>query len=362
MDTAVRLSLRAHGQTSPNPIVGAVIAKNGTIIASSFHKKAGAAHAEAAAIKKAGAHAKNSTLYVTLEPCSTYGRTPPCTEAIIRSGIKKVVIGMVDPNPAHRGRGISILRKHKIRVQCGVLRAAIRATNQAFVKYITKQKPYLTVKVAQSIDGKIATAGGDSQWITSPAARRYAHRLRNHYDAIMVGLRTVAADNPLLNPLGVPRGKKFYKIIVDTSLAIPTALRIFKDSLRFPVIIAASKDAIARRRKKVASLTQKGAVVLGVETKGLHLDLSDLMRTLAELEITNIVVEGGGRLIGSLFDEKLVDYALFFIRPGIIGGSEAISSIQGKGISRVAAIRTLSDIRLQRIGGDLLVEGALHRY
>lgn len=362
MGVALGLSEKAKGMTSPNPLVGAVIAKNNKIIAKGFHKRAGLPHAEPIAIKKAGRNAKGATLYVSLEPCSTFGRTPACTDTIIKSGIKKVVVAMIDPNPEHRGRGIKILQKHGIAVRAGVLEARARVINQPFIKYCTRERPYVTVKIAQSLDGKIATARGESKWITSPAARQYSRRLRSQFDAIMVGSRTVLADNPSLSPEGAPPQKKFYKIIIDTSLKIKPAFNVFKDANRFPVIVATSKESIVRKEKQVRALCEKGAIVLGIEKKNGLLSLDDLLHSLAQLEITTILAEGGGSLIGSLFDEDLIDAALFFIRPALIGGAGALSGIQGRGIQRISQMKMLRNVELGRIAEELVVEGLLKKY
>lgn len=362
MDLALRLSLKAKGLTSPNPLVGAVVVKNGRVISSGFHKRAGLEHAEVIALKKAGPRTKGATLYVTLEPCSSFGRTPPCTEAIIKSGIKKVVVGMVDPNPKHRGKGIKILKNHNISAISGVSEYRIKGINQPFIKYITKNMPYVTVKIAQSLDGKIATKTGDSKWITSLASRKFAHKIRNNFDAIMVGVNTLLKDNPLLSPEKKAKGKKFYKIILDTHLKAKTGMRIFRDLSDFPVIIATSKESIAKKTKNIKSLVKKGAIILGIDKKHGFIDIKELLKQLVQLEIIDVLVEGGGRVAGSLFDEKLVDYVLFFISPKIIGGSESVLSIQGIGVDRIREVQALRKTKITRLGQDLLLEGAIKAY
>lgn len=362
MELALKLSLKAKGLTSPNPLVGAVIVKNGKIISTGFHRRAGLKHAEIIALEKAGAKAKGATLYVTLEPCSSFGRTPPCTEAIIRSGIKKVVVGMVDPNPKHRGKGIKILNSHNIKTIRGVLEKDIRKINQPFIKYITKNIPYITLKIAQSLDGKIATQSGDSKWITCEKSRDFSHKIRKDFDAIMVGVNTALKDNPLLNPAKDIKGKKFYKIILDTHLKIKKDMRIFDNADKFQVIIAVSKKNIIKNLNKIKLLVNKGAIILGVEEKNGLLGLKDLFRKLTQLEIINILVEGGARLAGSLWDENLIDYAMFFISPKIIGGKDAISGIQGKGINKILDARRIKNMSIKRFGEDLLVEGAIKEH
>ncbi|MDD5006149.1 MAG: bifunctional diaminohydroxyphosphoribosylaminopyrimidine deaminase/5-amino-6-(5-phosphoribosylamino)uracil reductase RibD [Candidatus Omnitrophica bacterium] len=362
IDLALKLSLKSKGFTSPNPLVGAVIVKNDKVLSTGFHRRAGLKHAEIIALEKAGTKAKGATLYVTLEPCSSFGRMPPCTDAIIKSGIKKVVVGMIDPNPRHRGQGIKILRKHNIEVISGILEKQIRQTNQPFIKYITKNMPYLTLKIAQSLDGKIATKTGDSRWITSEESRKFAHRIRSDFDAIMVGINTVLKDNPRLNPQGRTQGKKFYKIILDTHLKIKENMRIFDDADKFLVIIATSKKNIIKNHNKIKSLINKNAIILGVEEKNGLLDLEDLFRKLAQLEIANILAEGGGKIAGALLDENLVDYVLFFIAPNIIGGDKSIASIRGSGIRWIKQAREIKKINLRQLNQDLLVEGAVREY
>jgi diaminohydroxyphosphoribosylaminopyrimidine deaminase/5-amino-6-(5-phosphoribosylamino)uracil reductase len=362
MGLALRLSLKAEGRTSPNPLVGAVIVKNNKIISTGFHKRAGLEHAEVVALKKAGPKARGASLYVTWEPCSSFGRTPPCVQAIIKSGIKKVIIGMLDPNPLHCGRAIKILKSNNISTKVGILDKEIRLINQPFIKYITKDTPYVTIKVAQSLDGKIATPSGGSKWITSKASRKFSHQIRNNFDAIMVGINTVLKDNPLLSPDKHIKNKKFYKIILDAYLRVGSGSRIFNDTKRYPVIIVTSKNSILKKQKIIKSLIKKGAIILGAEEKNGLLDLKYLFKKLAQLEIINILVEGGGRVVGSLLDEDLIDYALFFISPKIIGGRKAIPSIQGEGIGKISRLRKLIDVKMRNIGGDFLIQGAVRKY
>lgn len=361
MGLALELSLKAKGLTSPNPLVGAVVVRNRKIISTGFHKRAGLEHAEVVALRKAGPRAKKATLYVTLEPCSSFGRTHPCTEAIIKSGVKKVIVGMVDPNPKHRGRGLKILKNHNIDVISGVLEKSIRKINQPFVKYIARAIPYVTLKIAQSLDGKIATKTGDSKWISSIASRKFAHKIRDDFDAIMVGINTVLKDNPLLNTQK-KKGKKFYKIILDTNLKVKSSMRIFSDSSRFPVIIVTSKESLINNNRKIRTLINSGSIILGVDKKEGLLDLKDLLKKLAQLEITNVLVEGGGRVAGSFFDENLVDCVLIFISPKIIGGKESVSGIQGKGVNKLVDSRKIKEVNLRQFNRDLLIEGIIQEY
>lgn len=349
---ALKLALKAKGNTSPNPVVGALVVKNNKIVGRGYHQKCGLAHAEVNALHQAGEKARRATLYVTLEPCTHFGKTPPCVNRIVKSGIKEVVIGMVDPNPLNNGRGIKILKENKIKVQVGILEKELRQANEEFIKYITKKIPFITIKAGQSLDGRIAAKTGDSKWITSDKSRGYAHRIRKNYDAIMVGVNTVIRDNPTLDPWF--SRKKLTKIIVDSQLSTPVNANIFSGNSR--VIIVTLPTRLGQETENRKMLAQR-AMILEVKEKAGQINLKDMMKKLAQFEITNVLVEGGGTLIGSLFDDGLVDKVLFFISPKIIGGKDAISSVMGRGISRVDKATKLKDIKLKRIGEDFLVEG-----
>jgi diaminohydroxyphosphoribosylaminopyrimidine deaminase/5-amino-6-(5-phosphoribosylamino)uracil reductase len=350
MKRAMRLALKAKGQTSPNPLVGALVVKENKIIAEGYHKKAGLPHAEVIALEKAGKLAKGATLYVTLEPCVHFGRTPPCVYRIIESKIKKVVIGMVDPNPLNNGKGIAILKRHGIEVEVGFLEEELRRMNEAFIKYITKRIPFVVVKVGQSLNGKIATFTGDSHWITSDFSRKFAQKLRADFDAIMVGVNTILRDNPhLSSPKKQPK-----IIVVDSHLSTPPDALIFKN----PKVILATLPPQVGQETNNRLLLSKKATILEVKEKAGQVNLKDMLKKLAlREEITSILVEGGGTLIGSLFDEGLVDKVLFFISPKIIGGKEAISSVMGKGVKNVSKAFKLKDVKLRRLGEDFLIEG-----
>jgi len=352
MDLAFKLALKGKGRTSPNPMVGALVVKNSRIIGQGYHEKAGLAHAEAIALDDAGLKAKGATLYVTLEPCTHFGRTPPCVDKIIKSGIKKVIVGMVDPNPLNNGRGIRILKAEKIKTEVGFLENKLRKLNRAFIKYITRKIPFVTVKVGESLDGKIATRTGDSKWITSDRSRAYAHRLRSDYDAVMVGVNTILRDNPKLDVWFSK--KQPVKIIVDSQLSIPQEANVFSRKSSVIIVTLPVKSGQETENRKI--LVQK-AKILEVKEKAGQINLKDMMKKLAQAEITNILVEGGGTLIGGLFDEGLVDKVLFFISPKIIGGKEAISSVMGRGIARIDKAVKLKEVELRRIGEDFLFEG-----
>ncbi|MFH1187711.1 MAG: bifunctional diaminohydroxyphosphoribosylaminopyrimidine deaminase/5-amino-6-(5-phosphoribosylamino)uracil reductase RibD [bacterium] len=391
INLTLQLAQKAQGQTSPNPMVGAVLVKNNKIISTGCHKRAGEDHAEIVAIKKAKGKAKGATLYASLEPCSTFGKTPPCVDAIIKSGIKEVVVAMLDPNPRHKGRGVRILQKNNIKTTIGVLRKKAKSINQPFIKFTTKKLPYITYKTGQSLDGKIATKTGDSQWVTSSVSRDYSRKMRDNFDAIMVGMNTVLKDNPKLSLNKKIVHKKFYKIIIDTDFKINPKAKLFKDAKDFPVVIATSKEALIQQADKAAMMCEKfnipysktlpltpsagggirgktlsirqNLIIIAVDkTKDKLLNLKDLLRKLAKMEITNILVEGGGQLAGSLFDQKLVDKVMFFIAPKIVGGKDAVLSVQGCGIDKMRDAKILKNIEIKKMGEDLLVEGVVNEY
>ncbi len=352
MNLALRLALKGKGKTSPNPLVGARGVKNGRIIGKGFHVQAGLAHAEVVALDEAGEKAEGATLYVTLEPCVHFGRTPPCVARIIKSGVKEVIVGMVDPNPINNGKGIETLVANKIKVKAGFLEDELKRLNQVFIKYITKKVPFIMVKIAQSLDGRIATKCGDSKWITSDKSRSFAHRLRADFDAIMVGVNTILRDNPKLDAWFSKRHP--LKIVVDSQLSTPADANIFSGQSRVIIATLTSRPGQETENRKILSAK---ANIFEVKEKAGQVNLKDLMKKLAGMGITSVLVEGGGMLIGSLFDEGLVDKIMFFISPKIIGGKDAISSVMGQGISRVERAVKLKDIVLRRLGEDFLIEG-----
>jgi diaminohydroxyphosphoribosylaminopyrimidine deaminase/5-amino-6-(5-phosphoribosylamino)uracil reductase len=352
MEIALRLAKKAQGRTSPNPMVGALVVKGSQILGLGYHKKAGSPHAEVLALSQAKDRSKGATLYVTLEPCCHFGRTSPCVDRILQSGIKRVVVAMRDPNPINNGRGIKILRSKKIDVKIGILREKAERLNEVFIKYITKGMPFVTVKVGQSLDGRIATGGGDSQWITNQLSRDYVRKLRSRFDAILVGANTVLKDNPLLAPSLTRGSKSPIKIIVDSKLRSPLESRVFSDNST--AIVATTRFA---PKRKVDDFKREGIRVLIVKDKNGRVCLDSLLKKLAKMEITSLLVEGGGEIIGSLFDKNLVDKILFFIAPKIIGGKRAISSVEGSGIKRIGEAKRLKDIKIRRFGEDILIEG-----
>lgn len=352
MKQALQLARRGIGRTAPNPVVGAVLVKKGTVVGEGYHAKAGEAHAEIIAMEKAGPRAEGSTLYINLEPCSHYGKTPPCAPVVAKAGIKKVVMGMVDPNPLVRGEGVSILKRAGIDVHIGILEKECRRLNEAFCKYIVKKEPFVILKVAATLDGKVATRQGESKWISSEASRRLVHRLRNEADAVLVGIGTVLKDDPLLTAR-IPGGRDPYRIILDSRLSIPETARVIGlPSSR--TIIATTELA---RRDKIERLEKSGAQVLILKSTGGEVDLKHLLLTLGGMGIMSLLVEGGSRTNGAFFDAGLIDKLLLFLSPRIIGGGEAPGMLGGRGVEHLTDSAFLNGLRLKRVGGDILIEG-----
>jgi diaminohydroxyphosphoribosylaminopyrimidine deaminase/5-amino-6-(5-phosphoribosylamino)uracil reductase len=355
MRLALRLAAKGKGTTSPNPRVGAVVVKGGRIIAKGWHRRAGEPHAEAIALDKAGGAAAGSTLYVTLEPCSTWGRTPPCTDGIIASGVKRVVVGAIDPWPAHRGRGLKILKRKGIAVTSGVLKQEAERLNEGFNKWVLTGFPFVTVKAALSLDGKIATATGESRWISGELSRGHAHRMRNESDAIMVGIGTVKRDDPSLTVRGNFREVHSpWRIVVDSRASIDLGCKLLSGPDARRTIIATTRSA---PREKLDAISSTGAEVIVCREKDGKVNLPDLMKKLAERGILYVLLEGGGRLITSALEEGLVDKVAFFYAPKIIGGTEAPSVVAGKGASTLRDAIAVTDVSVRRFGSDIFVEG-----
>ncbi|MFH2138883.1 MAG: bifunctional diaminohydroxyphosphoribosylaminopyrimidine deaminase/5-amino-6-(5-phosphoribosylamino)uracil reductase RibD [Candidatus Omnitrophota bacterium] len=361
LNMTLALAKKGEGKTSPNPMVGAVIVKNNRIIAAGYHRYAGGPHAEINALKKAGRNTAGATLYVSLEPCAHFGRTPPCAAAIISAGIRRVVIGMTDPHHVNNGKGVKELRRAGIKIDFANDQKPFLALNEIFIKYIKSKMPFVIVKAGQSIDGKIATKTGESKWITGEASRKYAQNLRNKVDAIMVGVNTLLIDDPFLSSRvgGKIKKEKPIKIVVDTFLKTSVNANIFKQKSPAPVIIVTTNKAA---KAKVKKLEKKGAAVWYCPAdKNGNIDLKSLMQELGKREISSVLVEGGGELIGSCFDQKLVDKVCFFIAPKIIGGQNAISSVSGTGIDYLRKAVKLQHMKVTQLREDIMVE-ALIKY
>lgn len=358
MRVALNLARNATGRTSPNPLVGAVIVREGRIVGAGWHRKAGTPHAEIHALNMAGDLASGATLYVTLEPCSHHGRTGPCAEAVVKAGIKRCVIAMEDPNPKVAGKGIAILEQAGIEVRCGVLEDEARELNEVFLKWITAKRPFVVLKTAMSLDGKIATATGKSQWITGEAARRRGHEFRDIYDSILVGIGTVLADDPSLTTrLPDGAGKNPVRIVVDSQARTPLTAKVITDG-QARTIIAVSSQAPVHR---IVALREAGAEVIEAFDKSKSdlskVDLSILMEKLGAMEISSVYVEGGGTVNFSLLKAGLVDKVHAFIAPKLIGGREALTPVEGEGFAELTDAVELERTTVETIGQDILLTG-----
>ena len=357
MRRALALAAWARGRTGPNPLVGAVIVQGGEVVGEGYHQAAGGAHAEVHAINHAGAAARGGTLYVTLEPCAHYGRTPPCTEAIIRSGIAQVFAAHVDPNPRVGGKGIQELEEAGVRVHVGLCETEALRLNEIFIKYIRTNQPFVILKSAMSLDGKIATVTGESQWISSEASRLEGHEIRDTVDAILVGVKTVISDDPSLTTRLPGRdGKDPARVIVDSECRTPPRARVLNPDSNGYAIVATTRRASEER---IARLEAMGAKVLVVEEEENRVCLSSLVQSLGEKGITSVLIEGGAEVNASALKAGIVDKVMFFIAPKIIGGTDAPSPIGGEGIQRLAEAHELHDVAIKSIDGDILIEGYL---
>lgn len=354
MERALALARRAMGQTSPNPMVGAVVVRNRRIIGEGYHHRAGAPHAEIHALNAAGDRAKGSDLYVTLEPCSTHGRTPPCTDAIINAGIRRVVVAAVDPNPKHSGQGLELLKKAEIRVEVGLLSEEASKLNEPFNKWIRTGMPFLTVKAAMSLDGKIATRIGESKWITGEKSRAFVQELRRGADAVMVGSGTIITDNPQLTVRDGAIDWQPRRVVVDSRGRSALDARVFSDEHCQRTIVLTNERSPEPWRKQLAG---RGVTVLTCALCDDHLDVSDALKLLTEHEVISVLVEGGGGLIGALFDARLVDKAVFFYAPKIIGGMDAPTAVEGKGNEQLKNAVALRKVEWRHLGDDLVVIG-----
>ena len=358
MNLALDLARKSEGQTNPNPLVGAVIVKSGKVVAKGYHEKAGLPHAEAIALNKAGTKARGADLYVNLEPCCHHGRTPPCTEAIISAGIKRVILGIRDPNRLVNGRGIRFLRKQGVEVVIGVLRRDCHKINEHFIKYITTGRPWVILKSAVSLDGKIATRTGDSKWITGSKARAYAHRLRSRVDAILVGAETVRMDDPQLTVRPKKKGMRNpVRIIVSGKGSISTSAKIFNNAHKERVIYVANASLPLVRKKKLQKI---GVEVLLVKYRKKKVDLPLLMDALGKMKITSIMIEGGSEISGNALKEKLIDKLIYFLAPKIIGGKNAPGPVGGQGISRIEDFIEVKEISIEKLGNDFVIEGNIY--
>jgi diaminohydroxyphosphoribosylaminopyrimidine deaminase/5-amino-6-(5-phosphoribosylamino)uracil reductase len=354
MRLAMRLAFRGAGRTRPNPMVGAVLVRAGKIVATGYHERAGGDHAEIIALKRAGRKARGATLYINLEPCSHYGRTPPCAPVLVQAGIRRVVAGMVDPNPSVSGRGLRQLRQAGIQVRVGLLQTECCRLNEAYVKYIRRRVPFVILKLAASLDGRIATSTGDSHWITGSASRAYVHRLRNQVDAVLVGTGTVVTDNPRLT-CRLPNGRDPWRVVVDGRLAIPLKARLLHQRGVERTVVATGSRAPV---KKVKTIRSYGAQVWLFPLRKGKIRLSSILQRLGKMGLLSVMIEGGAATAANALSERVVDKLCFFYSPKIIGG-EGRPMIEALGIRRLRESRNIKRVEIKRIGEDLLVSGYL---
>ena len=353
MRKALLLAGKVSGLTSPDPCVGAVIVKDNKIISSGYHDRFTAPHAEHYAVKKAGKRARGATLYINLEPCCHFGNNPPCADLVARSGIKKVVAAMQDPNPLVNGKGFKMLKKAGVKVEVGLFEKEAKKLNEFFIKHITTGFPFVILKLAMTLDGKTATKTGDSQWISNEKSRSFVHDLRSKVDAVMAGIGTILKDDPLLS---ARKGKKVikepYKIVIDPFAQIPISSKVLKVPSK--AIVVSTKKAPL---KKTLALKKLGVRVLFPSTRGGKIDLKDVLKILGSENITSVLIEGGGNTASQAIEQKVVDKVMFFIAPKLIGGKEAPTPVEGSGIKDMKNAVRLKETGFTRFDDDIMVEG-----
>lgn len=357
MNRVLSLAKKGMGFVNPNPLVGAIIVKDGKIIGEGYHKAYGQPHGEVEAFLNAKDSVEGATIFVNLEPCSHYGKTPPCSDLIIKKKIKEVVIGMVDPNPLVSGKGIEKLRKAGIKVRVGILEESCKKLNEGFIKYITKKEPFFLLKSAISLDGKIATYNDESMWITGEKAREEVQYLRKEYSAILVGIETVIKDNPRLN-CRIEGGRNPIKIVVDSNLRIPLDCYLIKNIKESKLIVATTERA---EKEKIEILEKLGVEVLIIKERDNRVDLKELSKALYQLKIDKVLVEGGGTLNYSAIESGLIDKVIFYIAPKIIGGKEAKTAIEGVGIKSIKDVFRVKELKLRTVGEDVVIEGYIEK-
>lgn len=357
MRLAMQLAGNAIGRTSPNPLVGAVIVKDNRVVGCGWHRKAGTPHAEVHALNQAGELAQGADVYVTLEPCAHYGKTPPCAKALVEAKVKNVYGGLLDVNPKVAGKGFKILEDAGIHVEYGFLQDELRKQNEVFFKWIEHKKPFVVLKAAMTLDGKIATATGQSKWITNETSRAYGYKLRDIYDGIMVGINTVIEDNPMLTAR-VDGGKNPIRIVVDSSLKIDINANVVQDKSAKTIIATTDK---ADKDKILKLQAQDVDVIVVDKDKNDKVDIEKLLDILGQQNICSILVEGGATLSGSFVAKKLVDKVYFFIAPKIVGGKEAKTPVAGTGILNLQEALALKDIQVEKLDEDILIIGRVDK-
>lgn len=357
MAMALELAAKGAGRVSPNPMVGAVVVKDGNVVGQGYHQAVGSAHAEVHALNDAGEAASGATLYVTLEPCNHYGRTPPCTEKILETGIKRVVVAMADPNPGVRGGGNAYLQEQGLEVVCGVLEEQARRLNESFIKFIQTGHPFVVLKMAATLDGRIATTSGDARWVTGEQARLCVHRMRHSMDAILVGIGTVKADDPELTTR-LPDGDGIdpIRLVLDTHLSMPPDARMLGQSSSAPTWVVCGPGADEKRRQ---ALGDAGARILEVEVNEGRIDMPALVKRLGEMEISSLLIEGGAAVAGSALRSGIVDKVALFFAPKMLGG-EGMPMCEGPGPDWMKQALAIENMAIERIGADILIQGYPH--
>ena len=371
MRRAIELAKKGRGYVHPNPLVGCVVVNDGAIIAEGYHEKYGEYHAERNALTRCNTETKGASLYVTLEPCCHYGKTPPCTEIIIEKGIKKVFVGILDPNPLVAGKGVKMLQEAGIEVEVGLCENEIREMNKVFLKYITTKKPYVIMKTAMTLDGKIAAHTGDSKWVTNEESRKMVHELRSELAGVIVGIGTVLADDPMLTCRLEWNHHQPVRIVVDSNLRIPVDSQLVKTAREYRTIVATTVISTEAERNgeisfncrrfldSLRSLEMTGVEVLECQSKNNHVDINDLMIKLGSMGIDSLLLEGGGTLNAAFLEAGCVDEVWTFIAPKIIGGEGAKTPVSGKGIDKMSEAINLQNIDIQNINGDILIKGKI---
>jgi diaminohydroxyphosphoribosylaminopyrimidine deaminase/5-amino-6-(5-phosphoribosylamino)uracil reductase len=355
MQRALTLAAKGKGRVSPNPCVGCVIVKDGSIIAEGFHPYFGGPHAEIVALRAAGDRARGADMYVTLEPCTHWGKTGPCAPEVIRAGLRSVHIAMKDPFPKVAGRGLQMLRRAGIRVTVGLEREAAAHLNRSFITHVTRGRPHVVYKAAMTLDGKTATRNGDSRWVSGEASRRLVHRLRSESDAVLVGRGTAEADNPALTSHGA--GRNPLRVVIDRSLKLSPRLRLFRTNDARTVVIAGQSAS----RRRAAVLEQQSVQVIRVADKKGAVDLKAALKDLGKLGVGQLLLEGGGETAWTFLEADLIDEALFFVAPSFLGGRQARTPVGGSGFDRMNRGRRLRILSTARVGEDLLIHALVQR-
>lgn len=355
MEMAYSLAEKGRGRTSPNPCVGAVVVKDDQIVGWGYHQEAGQPHAEIVALERAGRRARDSTLYLTLEPCVHWGRTPPCVDRLLTAGLKRVVVSAWDPNPLVNKKGVARLREAGIAVETGLLSHLNTRLNETYLKFITRKIPFVTLKVAISLDGKMAAASGDSRWISSEESRYFVQNLRAEHDAILVGINTILKDDPELT-LRLPEtaGKKWHRVVLDAFLRFPLRARLLKSGAKGNVLIFTGPDI---PEVKVRKLRQKGVEIIRVPAANGQVNLKEVLEELGRREISALLVEGGASTLTSFLQQKIADKAYLLLAPRLIGGKTSPTPFEGPGAATVAASLELKSLRHFSLRNDIIIEG-----